>query len=178
MYQYIKAITIGLLLTACGSDTTIKDEVSTDPPQQEICDYEEWDIGTTEELSLAQFVTSLPVFTEYKLCGDISNEIEGSTLILDYDSYLYPVVGLTGNTELLNFSLNIDLTHTPLVEVFIVFDGAEPVQVGYFIGASGVIQVIDWPVLLQGTYQNDVILRVSAFSFATSLESEYKLRFW
>ncbi len=166
-----------VILGACGPTTIYEDTGDIPKPPVTSCDYNEWDLGLTDELGLAQYITSLPVYHDYVICGNLNNVVD-TALQLDYDSFLFPITGNFGETHFTNIVLQTGHSHTPLVELFLVVDGLEPLKLSHFIGVKGIVQVIDWPVLLQGQYQNDLLVRISGYSFATELDSEYEMRFW
>lgn len=164
------------VLSCCGPQTTEND--GGDVPEGPPCDYVEWNTGVSNDLAFPQYIDTLPALSEYTICGEFDNQIRKSQLVIDYDLYLFPLVGEKGSTELVSFALDCESTHTPLIELFITVDDSEPVQLEYFVGTDGVVQVIEWPVFLQGDYKNDLIVRVSTYVFAPDIDSEYELRFW
>ena len=169
---------LAVIVSAC--DGGAKGSGDGDPPPVETCDFYESFVGH-QSPDTAQFITTLPVFSEYSLCGNNTHIYISETVVeVDQDHYLFPLVSLA-DVMTVNFTVNTVKDHTPVVDFYTVYDGLPPVQVGHFIGTLTNLTILDWPVLLLGDFQNDLIVRVSSYvsvPFDASSSENYTLKFW
>ena len=167
-------------LASCSDQAvTIKDDI--DPPEppnhHANCDLMESDLGPVADFDQPQFIDTLPALTERFVCGTMSNTF-GGPLVIDFDLYLFPLA-TSEEQVLVNFAVETDDTHTPLVEFFVGTETTEePVLVDYFVGAAGVVNILDWPVAVTGEVQTDLYVRVSAYSQFPNDSADYVLKYW
>jgi hypothetical protein len=173
-------LTTLFVLAGCSVEHTTSDPDGGTPPPVESCDFDEAFVGHQSPDS-AQFIATLPVFSEYSLCGNNTHiYISETVLEVDQDHYLFPLVSLE-DVMTVNFTVNTVKDHIPVVDFYTVYDGLPPVQVGHFIGTLTNLTILDWPVLLLGDFQNDLIVRVSSYvsvPFDASSSENYTLKFW
>ena len=170
----------------CNVENTKSDSGEVNSPPVETCDFVESFIDH-QSPETAQFITTLPVFSEYSLCGNNTHMYLTETIFqVDQDHYLFPLVSLE-NTVTVNFVVDTESNspypqyHTPTIKFHVVYDGGDPIQIAYFIGAITNVTVLDWQVPTLGEYQNDLIVEVSSFvnyPVNASSSQDYTLKFW
>jgi hypothetical protein len=147
----------------------------TDP--QANCDFVEIDLGPETSFDQPQYIDALPALSERIVCGTMSNTFDGP-LVIDYDLYLFPLATFEEQV-LVNFAVETDDTHTPLLEVFVSADDMEePQLVGSFVGLEGIVAVLDWPIGVTGEVKTDLYVRVSAYSQFPNSSADYVLKYW
>ena len=168
-----------IALAACNDNIIVgstDDDTPTDPLTH--CDFTEYDQGLEAPLGTAQFIDTFPVPGERVVCGSFENQHTTPPMLLDYDAYLFPITSFEEYTEV-NFDVECEDYHTPLLEVFFQNEETEePVLIGSFVGAPGIVAVLDWPIGLTGKIKNDIFVRVSAYSTETHSNSDYVLKYW
>lgn len=174
------------ILAGCTSENTSSGPGDGTTPPVETCDFIESFVDH-QSPETAQFVTTLPVFSEYSLCGNNTHIYLTETIFqVDQDHYLFPLVSLE-DTVTVNFVVDTEINppytqyHTPTIKFHVVYDGGDPIQIAYFIGAITNVTVLDWQVPMLGEYQNDLIVEVSSFvnyPFDASSSQDYILKFW
>jgi hypothetical protein len=173
-------LTTLLFLAGCGPSHTDSDGTGPVDPPAPTCDFDEF-FGGHQTPDSAQFVTSLPVFSDYSLCGNNTHTYNSeNVLLIDADHYLFPLVTVEAVMPV-NFKVTTVENHTPIVDFYTVQDGFPPVQVGHFVGTQTSLIILDWPILTLGIFQNDLIVKVSSFvnvPFGASSSEDYILKFW
>ena len=168
-----------LILGACN-DNVITNTTGSggDPDPTAHCDFIEYDQGTESSYENAQFIDTLPALSERIVCGTFTNLHGIPPMDMDYDDYLFPLVSYE-EYAVVNFAVETDLTHTPLLEVFFQNEEMEePVLVGSFVGANGVVAVLDWPIGLTGEIKNDLFVSISAYSQEPDSVADYVFKYW
>tara|TARA_R110000737_G_C14620887_1_gene493081 strand:- start:2267 stop:2794 length:528 start_codon:yes stop_codon:yes gene_type:complete len=170
-------LTTLFVLAGCGSEAVNPDPVT---PPAPTCDFYEFTVAPQDPTN-GQFIATLPVFSEYSVCGNNTHTFDpqGATTI-DSDFYLFPMVT---NEDFLHVNFKVDTNgyHTPIVNFYVIYDDIPPIQVGHFIGASTALSIIDWPIPVTGLYKNDLVVEVTSYvtvPFNLVSSEDYTLKFW
>jgi hypothetical protein len=158
----LTAILATLVIIACSTEVTKSSGGDPGPPVPPSCDY-----YPTQETAIesAAFVVTIPQSSGFSVCGWFS--------VGETHYYKLPVTDLGLGVYNLNMQLFCDVSYTPVVQVFTRNETDVYELKAQFVGAPGILNVINWGIPLTGVTFDEIILAVS--HFGTGPDPAWKL---
>lgn len=150
------------IAAACSTEMKTSSGGDPGPPPPPSCDYHPLQ---QSDIDSAEFVTTLPQSSGFSVCGWF--------LVGEAHYYKLPVTDFGLGAYNLNMQLFCELEYTPIVQVFTTNETEANKLVAQFVGAPGVLNVIDWGIPLEGQTFDEITIGVG--HFGTGPEPAWKM---